>query len=94
MAKIEQMPVGLNNLYVSGLDKNMSELDVRRTFGRFGKISSFKLVSKSEYLSNIAFIAYLNPEHAKQALLNVSIGTVVWHKAKEQDNSEILKSID
>ena len=65
------MSDGPNNLYLSGLSKQHDdEFLLRRTFATFGKISSFKLISKPEFTTNIAYLAYVNPAHAKFALEN------------------------
>lgn len=94
LAKSEPTPSGLNNLYVSQLDKSLSEADLRRSFARFGKVSSFKLVSKAEYPTNIAYVAFANPDHAKKALEHAGVGTVMWHKSKTQCQSDVLKDIN
>ena len=94
LAKSEPTPSGLNNLYVTQLDKSLSEVDLRRSFARFGKVSSFKLVSKAEYLTNIAYVAFANPDHAKKALQHVEVGTIMWHKSKTQCQSDVLKDIN
>lgn len=94
VVKSEPTPTGLNNLYVSQLDKNLSEADLRRSFARFGKVSSCKLVSKIEYPTNIAYVAFANPDHAKQAQQHAGVGTIMWHKSKNQCQSDVLKDIN
>jgi len=55
---------------------------------------SFKLVSKDEYPTNIAYVAFANPDHAKQAMQHVGVGTVMWHKSKSQYQTDVLKDIN
>lgn len=59
--------VGPNNLYIRDLSKEFDEQQVRRAFAKFGKISSFRLLDKSEFTTNVAFVAYLNPQNATLA---------------------------
>jgi len=61
-----------NNLHVSQLPKELDENQVRRAFANFGRISSFKLVSKENYSNNIAYVAYSNPLHAQRAFESVT----------------------
>jgi RNA recognition motif-containing protein len=56
---------------VKDLCKTATEDQVRRVFARFGKISSFNLVNKDTFPTNIAFVAYYNSENAKLAFDNV-----------------------
>lgn len=94
VVKSEPTPTGLNNLYVTQIDKNLSETDLRRSFAKFGKVSSCKLVSKDEYPTNIAYVAFANPDHAKQAQQQVCVGIIMWHKSKIQCQSNVLKDIN
>jgi RNA recognition motif-containing protein len=59
--------VGPNNLYIRDLSKEFDEQQVRRAFAKFGKISSFRLLNKSEFTTNVAFVAYLYPQNATLA---------------------------
>ena len=56
------------NLYVQNLAKSLDEVTLRRVFARFGKISSFKLVSKAQYATNIAYAGYFSHANAARAL--------------------------
>ena len=73
---------------MKSLGKELSGDDIRRAFARFGKISSFNLVNKPEFSTNVAFVGFVNPDHAKAAFENVlreaNLGKfeVCWHRAK------------
>jgi RNA recognition motif-containing protein len=56
---------------VKSLGKELSGDEIRRAFARFGKISSFNLVNKPEFSTNVAFVGFVNPDHAKAAFENV-----------------------
>jgi len=81
-----------NNLYVSGLSKEIDDGTLRRVFARFGKIISFKVVRKSQFTSYIAYVAFKYPTQAALALQYVcqepelnELGSEVqvsWHKKK------------
>lgn len=62
----------LNNLYVKDLPKHVTALQVRRVFARYGKISSFNLIDKPNFTTNIAYVGYQTPAHASCALTNIS----------------------
>lgn len=55
-----------NNLYVTQIPKNLSESEVQRTFAMHGKTSSFKLICSDSYTTNIAYVAYVNADHASK----------------------------
>ena len=84
---------GPNNLYVQGLPKELSETEVRRIFAKFGRITSIKLLNKLEFTTNIAYVAFSNPEHAATALASPPLGDVTWHKPKEKTKVDIMSDI-
>lgn len=51
-------------------------------------------MSKDEYHTNIAYVAFVNPDHAKQALQCAGVGTIMWHKSRTQRESDVLKNIN
>jgi RNA recognition motif-containing protein len=59
---------GSNNLYIKELPKHLPPLQVRRAFARYGRISSFNLIDKPSFATNIAFVGYYDPSHAATAL--------------------------
>jgi RNA recognition motif-containing protein len=84
----------LNNLYVKSLAKELTADELRRAFARYGKISSFNLVNKPEYSTNIAFVGFVYPDNAKAALENVlsDLGKfeVYWHRAKSELRNDLI----
>ena len=62
--------VGLTNLYVKDLAKEATSDCVRRAFARYGKISSFSLVNKEQFTTNVAFVSYVSADKAKNAFEN------------------------
>lgn len=86
----------MNNLYVKSLAKELTADELRRAFARYGKISSFNLVNKPEYSTNIAFIGFVYPDNAKAALENVlseaNLGKfeVYWHRAKSELRNDLI----
>ena len=61
-----------NNLYVRGLPKHVAALEVRRMFARYGRISSFSLVDKPTFTTNIAYVGFQQAVHAKQCLESIT----------------------
>lgn len=57
----------LQNLYVANLPKSLDEVTVRRVFARYGKISSYKLISKAQFSTNIAYVGYFSHTNASRA---------------------------
>lgn len=96
-------PTGLNNLYVTDIPKELIDVQVRRTFARYGKISSFSLVSKEQFATNIAFVGFMNPEHARAAFERIqqeeeeTLGSKVklfWHKPKADLKNQLIQDIN
>lgn len=79
-----------NNLFVQNISKKVDEVNLRKLFAQCGQISSMKLVRKSTYPTDIAYVAFKNSCHAQFALKkfnNFSLDnhplSVQWHKTKE-----------
>lgn len=98
--KVKPPSTEANNLYVQHLPKDQSEVQVRRAFARFGRISSFRLVSKEQFSTNIAFVGFSNPDHAKAAFDRIAFEeeetlgpklTLCWHKPKADAKNQLMK---
>jgi RNA recognition motif-containing protein len=70
--KKDQTTGQLQNLYVNNLPKSLDEQTVRRVFARFGKICSMKLVDKSQFKTNVAYVGYFCHAHAARAIKNAT----------------------
>lgn len=93
--------VGLTNLYVRDLSKEATSEKVRRAFARYGKMSSFSLINKEQFTTNIAFVSYVSADQAKNALENVLADVrefgnfeVFWHKPKAGLKQELIQDIN
>ena len=80
---------GDTNLYLKDIAKSATASQVRRALAVYGRLSSFNLVNKPEFMTNIAFASFVSPVHAKQAFSNVTFAathlgnfSVFWHKPK------------
>jgi RNA recognition motif-containing protein len=93
--------VGLTNLYVKDLAKEATSEQVRRAFARYGKISSFSLINKEQFTTNVAFVSYVGADKAKNAFENAVTDMedfgkfeVFWHKPKAGLKQELIEDIN
>jgi len=85
-------------LYIKNIPKHLTSTEVRRIFARFGKISSFSLVNKEQFSTNICYVGFMNPNHAKSAFETVKKEElenceVFWHKNKANLKNQLLSDI-